>query len=115
MTMRQRRSRTKARALAAFLAATAVAGVGVLPAAPAFAQQVRSYSIPAAPLADVLNRYAREAGLELAYPAELTAALSSSGLNGSYGAAEGLSRILAGTGISFRQTGARAFTLERIQ
>lgn len=82
-------------------------------AAPAQAQEARRYNIPAGELADVLNQFSRQAGVELAYRAELTAGIASPGLNGNFGAAEGLSRILAGTGISFRQTGARAYTLER--
>ncbi|WP_157190358.1 TonB-dependent siderophore receptor [Novosphingobium sp. Rr 2-17] len=61
----------------------------------------------------MLNAYARQAGVELAYRAELTAGISSPGLKGNYGPAEGLSHTLAGTGITFRQTGPRAFTLER--
>ena len=99
--------------IAALLMATTALGASAIVASPALAQDARSYDIPAGALADVLNQYARQAGVELAYRAELTAGMSSSGLRGSYGPAEGLSHILAGTGITFRQTGPRAFTLER--
>ncbi|AUW57582.1 TonB-dependent siderophore receptor [Sphingobium sp. SCG-1] len=98
--------------MASLLLATAL-GASAIVATPALAQGTRSYDIPAGPLADVLNAFARQAAVEMAYRAELTAGLSSVGLNGSYGPAEGLSRTLAGTGIIFRQTGPRAFTLER--
>ena len=92
--------------------ATATMSLVMVPSAPSHAQALRRYDIPAGPLADVLNVYARQAGIELAYPAELTSGRASSALRGSFGPAEGLSRILAGTGISFRQTGPRGFTLE---
>ncbi|WP_336622871.1 TonB-dependent siderophore receptor [Sphingobium cyanobacteriorum] len=81
-------------------------------ASPSHAQEARVYDIQAGALPDVLNTYARQAGVELAYPADLTSGGSSGGLQGRFGVAEGLSRILLGTGISFRKTGPRAFTLE---
>ncbi|KFD27441.1 hypothetical protein IH86_15105 [Sphingobium yanoikuyae] len=98
--------------MASLLLATTALGAGAIVATPALAQDVRSYDIPAGPLADVLNQYARQAGVELAYHAELTGSASSLGLKGSFGLAEGLSHILSGTGITYRQTGPRAFTLE---
>lgn len=101
-----------AHVMASLLLATTALGAGVIVATPAMAQDTRTYDIQAGPLADVLNQYARQAGVELAYHAELTGSASSPGLKGSYGFAEGLSRILAGTGITYRQTGPRAFTLE---
>lgn len=101
------------KALATVLLATTALGGLALVATPALAQSARSYDIAAGALVDVLNQYARQAGVELAYRAELTASLSSPGLKGSYGPADGLSRVLVGTGLTFRQTGPRAFTLER--
>jgi len=104
--------RRAANLMASLLLATTALGAGAIRSTPAFAQEARSYDIPAGPLPDVLNAYARQAGVELAYRAELTARGSSPGLKGSYGVAEALSHILAGTGITYRQTGPRAFTLE---
>lgn len=101
-----------AKLMASLLLATTGLGACAIVATPALAQEARSYDIPAGPLPDVLNAYARQAGVELAYRAELTASASSGGLKGNYGVAEGLSRILSGTGIMYRQTGPRAFTLE---
>lgn len=98
--------------LVSLLMATTAIGAAAAFSSPALAQEVRSYDIPAGALPDVLNAYARQAGVELAYRAELTASASSAGLKGSYGVAEALSRILVGTGIAYRQTGPRAFTLE---
>lgn len=99
--------------MAAMLLVSTTLGASAIVASPAMAQAARSYDIPAGELADVLNQFSRQAGVELAYRAELTAGISSPGLKGSYGPAEGLSRILAGTGITFRQTGPRGFTLNR--
>jgi len=92
--------------------ATATMTSVMVSSSPSYAQAARGYDIPAGTLADVLNAYARHAGIELAYPAELTTGRASGGLKGVFGPAEGLSRILAGTGISFRQTGPRGYTLE---
>jgi outer membrane receptor for ferric coprogen and ferric-rhodotorulic acid len=113
ISTRARGRRGAGNLMASLLLATTALGAGAITATPALAQEARSYDIPAGPLTEVLNAYARQAGLELAYRAELTAGISSPGLQGSYGPAEGLSRTLAGTGIIFRQTGGRAFTLER--
>ncbi len=109
----KRGARTAAvRTMAAMLLATTAFGASMAVATHAHAQAAASYEIPAGALADVLNQYARQAGVELAYRAELTANITSPGLKGSYGPVEGLSRILSGTGIAYRQTGPRAFTLE---
>jgi iron complex outermembrane receptor protein len=89
------------------------AGAIVAPAA-AHAQEVRSYDIPAGPLAIVLNRFGEAANVGLVYDAALTNGVSSPGLKGNFSAAEALSRLLAGTGLAFRQNGPRAFTLERV-
>jgi iron complex outermembrane receptor protein len=79
----------------------------------AHAQETRSYDIPAAPLADGLNRFGEAADVELIYDSALTNGISSRGLKGSFGTVEALSRLLAETGLTFRQNGPRAFTLER--
>lgn len=102
------------RGLALALLATTALSVGAFGlAAPAHAQQAASYDIPAGPLSTALNQFARQAQVELVYDAPLTNGASSPGLNGSYNTAEALSRLLAGTGVTYRQTGARVFTLER--
>lgn len=99
-------------AAALLLGSTALAAT-VLSSAPAYAQQAKSYNIPAGALTDVLNHYAREAGVQLSYRANLSASLSSNGLKGQFAAAEGLSHILAGTGLTFRKTGSQSYTIER--
>ena len=79
----------------------------------AYAQSTQSYDIPAGPLAMALNRFIETSGVALVYDSALTSGLSSSGLKGSYSTTEALSRLLAGSGLTFRQRGANEFTLER--
>lgn len=99
-------------AASALLAATALtAGLCVAPAA-ARAQAAQGYDIPAGPLATALNRFVEASGVALVYNSALTNGLSSPGLKGGFSTAEALSRLLAGSGLTFRQTGANAFTLE---
>lgn len=64
-------------------------------------------------MATVLNRLAETAGIRLFYDAALTNSVSSSGVRGNLGTAEALSRVLAGSGLTFRQTGEGAYTIER--
>lgn len=100
-------------AAAALHATTALtAGITFAPG-PAHAQAVRSYEIPAGSLATALNRFIEASGATLVYDAALTNGLSSPGVKGRFGAAEALSHLLAGSGLTFRQTGANAYTLER--
>ncbi len=55
--------------------------------------------IPPGTLDQVLNRFAAAAGVMIAIDGSLTAGKKSAGLNGSYGAREGLAAILAGSGL----------------
>lgn len=108
-----RTRRMRAILAAAMMSCTALT-LGIIPApAAAQTQTAVDFAIPAGPLATVLNRFADQSGTEIIYNGSLTEGLSSSGLAGRFGTAEALSRILAGTGLTFRQTGARTFTLER--
>jgi outer membrane receptor for ferric coprogen and ferric-rhodotorulic acid len=113
MTVKFTCPRQPTRGIALALLATTSLSIGVLSAVPVYAQQALSYDIAAGPLPTVLNQFARQAHVELIYDAPLTQSVTSPGLKGSFGAAEGLSRILAGTGLSYRQTGPNVFTLER--
>ncbi|WEK48364.1 MAG: TonB-dependent receptor [Candidatus Andeanibacterium colombiense] len=90
-----------------------------LAAAPAFAQDgnapatqaERSYSIAAQPLDQALAQFARAADVQLAYSAELVSGRPSPGVSGSFTVQEALARLLGGTGLSFRMTDGRTFTL----
>lgn len=79
----------------------------------AAAQADHVYTIPSGALADAINSFAEQSGVQILYDAALTQGRNSSGLQGRFGVAEGLSRLLAGSGVTFRQTGANIFTLER--
>lgn len=97
---------------AALLASTGV-GAMVLPVSSASAQTARSFDIAAGSLANALNDLAEQSGVQLIYAGALVEGRSSPGLKGSVSTAQALSQLLAGSGITFRQTGANAYTLER--
>jgi iron complex outermembrane receptor protein len=97
---------------AVLLTTTGLATAVLAVPSPAAAQAARSYNIPASALADAINSYAEQSGAQILYDAALTQGRSSAGLQGQFGVAEGLSRLLAGSGVTFRQTGANIFTLE---
>lgn len=101
----------KRRLGAVLLGSTTILATMAVPAG-AFAQAAVNYAIQAGSLANVLNSFAEQSGVQILYDAGLTQGRSSPGLHGSFGAPEGLSRLLAGTGLTYRQTGARTFTLE---
>jgi len=84
----------------------------VMPMAPAHAQATRDYAIPAGDLAEAINSFAEQSGVQLLYDAALTRGRRTAGLNGRFGTAAGLSRLLAGSGLTFRQKGPNIFTLE---
>lgn len=101
--------------IAAFMMGNTALSLGVI-AVPAAAQTqtTSDYAIPAGPLASVLNRFADQSGTEIIYDGSLTEGRSSPGLSGRFTTVDALSRILAGTGLTYRQTGNRAFTLDRV-
>lgn len=116
--MRQR-TRASFRVIGIGLTAAALAALPVRPvlhaqpAAEAAAQPRRSYDIPPGPLAGALNRFADEAGLALVYRSSLAEGLSTAGLSGAFSPREALDRLLAGTGLTYRMTGATTVTIEK--
>ncbi|MCC6302565.1 MAG: TonB-dependent receptor [Gammaproteobacteria bacterium] len=69
-------------------------------------QARRSYDIPAGPLGAVLSRFAGEAGVVLSFDATLLSGKNSPGLQGVYGAEEGLAALLQGSGYAASRNGA---------
>lgn len=65
-------------------------------------------------LDSALNQLAEAAGLELSYPGALSAGIKSPGLAGRYTAEQALGKLLAGTGLTYRYTGAKTITLDRV-
>ncbi|WP_431018805.1 TonB-dependent siderophore receptor [Burkholderia cepacia] len=93
------------------LPALADTGTDAAPAAQRAAR--RAFDIPAGPLEAALNRFGRDAGILLAFPAELTAGLTSGGVQGRFDVDGALDRLLAGTGlVALRQPGG-GYTLKR--
>ncbi|MFT4090270.1 MAG: TonB-dependent receptor [Asticcacaulis sp.] len=86
------------------MASTALVSGGI--AVPAVVQaQSHTYDVPAGALTPALNQLARQGGLELIYDASLTQNRKTQGVHGSYSASEALSRLLAGTGLTYRING----------
>jgi len=61
-------------------------------------QPAKTYTIAAAPLADVLNRFAAESGVVLVFDAGLLGGAQSKGLQGKYDVPGGFQALLGGTG-----------------
>ncbi|KEQ52114.1 TonB-dependent receptor [Sphingobium chlorophenolicum] len=101
------------RALSGMLAVAVLDGALFMAPGVAEAQSAAAYAIPAGSLAEALTDYIEASGVALVYDASLARGRTSPGLRGSFEPAEALSRLLADTGLTFRQTGPRAFTLEQ--
>ncbi|WP_324695047.1 TonB-dependent siderophore receptor [Novosphingobium aerophilum] len=100
------------------LSLLASGGVFALAAsAPALAQNARSaarnFDIAVQPLPGAIRQYMQQSGIQVAYPADLAEGVNASAVKGEFGSAEALSRLLGGTGLTFRFTGAGTATLER--
>lgn len=95
---------------------TTTAGTAVLLPAPALAQQApsetRSFDIPAQPLPDALVLFGRQAGLEVSAESANTRGRTTQGVTGDLSPAEALSRLLTGTGLTFRWISGGAVMIE---
>jgi len=74
---------------------------------------MRSFDIPAQSLATALQQFTEQSGVQVGYTAALGAGLQSPGVSGSFSAPEALSRLLTGTGLTYRFTSANAVVLEQ--
>lgn len=75
-------------------------------------QQSRPYRIPAGTLENVLNQFAKEAGILLSFDSSIVESINSSGLKGQYTLRQGLEKLLRNTGILYRLTDSRSVVLE---
>ncbi|MEB2847831.1 TonB-dependent siderophore receptor [Endobacterium cereale] len=84
----------------------------VLPTS-AEAQAGRNYTfaITSQPLSSALVRYSSITGIDVAFDGRLPSNLRTTGLNGNLAAEDGLSRLLAGTGLTYRFTTATTVLL----
>ncbi len=69
------------------------------------------YSIPPQSLGSALNAFADATGWQVSFPTELATGIQSPGVSGSQAPEQALSALLAGTGLTYRVTGANAVTL----
>jgi catecholate siderophore receptor len=104
----------------ALLASAAFSGFA---AGPLFAQETvsppgralppsRQFEIPAGPLRAALETFAQMTGLVVADPKALVGELASVGISGTFSDEAALRQLLAGTGVTYRFTSARALRLE---
>jgi iron complex outermembrane recepter protein len=103
--------------LIALLGVVAVAGMVIAP--PAMAQATsepatRSFDIPAQPLTGALVQFGQQSGLQVAADGLLAASVRSVTVRGSFTPGEALTRLLAGTGLTFRFTGATTIQVHRL-
>lgn len=74
---------------------------------------VRHYDLPAAPLAQTLNRIARDAGLSLTFNAELIGNLKAAPVSGNYTAQQAIEQALGGTGLQLVTTPVGSLSLQK--
>ena len=84
------------------------------PAEPELAQRQASFSIPPQPLADAITSFGRQSGMQVSVDGDLARGIASPGVSGSMTPEQALSRLLAGTGITYRMTGGNAALLVRV-
>ena len=92
-------------------------GIGLLPvasvAADAGVEHIsQRYDIPAGALNDVLNQFARQAGITLSSTPAQTQGRQSAGLHGEYSAEQGLSQLLNGSGLQAQAQDDVSFVLQ---
>lgn len=73
---------------------------------------VRRFDIAAGPLSTALETFTRMTGLVIADPQALVGQLHSFGVSGTFSDADAIRQLLAGTGVAYRFTSARALRLE---
>ncbi|KES21275.1 MULTISPECIES: TonB-dependent receptor [unclassified Pseudomonas] len=100
--------------LALSVALAAVPAAGVQAAEPSSqAQAGYRFAIERQPLAGALNAFSSVTGWQVALPAELASGVTSPGVSGRLGAEQALKRLLAGSGLDYRQVSERNVVLFR--
>ena len=84
------------------------------PAEPELAQRQATFSIPPQPLADAITSFGRQSGMQVSVDGDLARGIASPGVSGSMTPEQALSRLLAGTGITYRMTGGNTALLVRV-
>ncbi len=94
------------------LATTALGHMAGEPVRAQEAQSARAFNVPAQPLGEALALFGRQSGLQITAAAEVIGGRTSHPLDGAYGAAEALSHLLTGTGLTFRFIGENTVRIE---
>lgn len=87
--------------------------LGPVRIAQATTAEIRRFAIPAGDLQSALLAFSRQVDLQLLYPAEMTAGLTTQGLQGEFTPEEVLLRLLVGTGLNYRLLDAYTVTLAK--
>ena len=91
-------------------------GTGILPAG-AQAQQTAAtgveLNIPPGPVSRAAIAFSQAAGVQLILDSSVANGVSSPGVRGRYPVADGLARLLAGTGLTFRYSSSNVIVIER--
>jgi len=98
----------------------AASALSILLPASAWAQSAQSgaasashsFAIPAHPLEAALRKYMQQSGVQVGYESADVAGRNSAAVNGAFSAGEALSRLLSGTGLTYRFTAPTAVRLE---
>jgi iron complex outermembrane receptor protein len=99
---------------AVLMATTAMAVIPATPAAAQTASAQRSFDIPAQSLPQALMIFGRQAGLQVTAEGAVTSGKASAAVNGDLAPAEALSRLLTGTGLTFRFVGSNGVQIEPV-
>ena len=99
----------------AFAIALSLVIAGQVPLSPSAAQDAtaRAFEITPQPLPSAFLTFAEQSGLEVLFDARIAQGKESPGVQGTYTPEEALRRLLAGTGLTYRFTGADTVTLQR--
>ena len=100
-------------AMAVGMTAFALPAAAQTSPSPELAQSTTDYDIPAQDLNAALLAFASRAGLQIFYDVERVKGLRSAPLVGSFTPQQGLTQLLAGTGMTYRFTGANTVSLEK--
>lgn len=95
------------------LTGSALAACVVLAGAPASAQAVRTFDIPAGSLREALNGFAAQADQQIFFTADLVEGRRSEGLRGRYAPREALDLLLRGSGLGWTETRPGVLVLRR--
>lgn len=94
------------------------AGIALMPSvvlAQGVEQSQRDFHIPAQPLTEALLSFGRQSGLQVSVEASIASGKTSTAVLGRISSVEALSRLLTGTGLTYRFTGSSTVTIESAQ